>query len=102
MLAFLFYKCQGLLRWVWRQTASSLSWGQISTCRVEIINSKICCAIIVAALWNRAGHYIFALRFLLLSVFFFSLPNLSRWRLDVYHISTHGVALVQIYSRMQV
>ena len=26
----------------------------------------------------------------------FSLPNLSRHRLDVYHISTHDVALVQI------
>ena len=28
--------------------------------------------------------------------FFFSLPNLSGRRLDVYHTSTHGVALVQI------
>jgi len=27
---------------------------------------------------------------------FYSSPNLSRCRLDVYHISTHGVALVQI------
>jgi len=36
----------------------------------------------------------FALWFLLLS--FFSSPNLSRWRLDVYHTSTHGVALVRI------
>jgi len=32
--------------------------------------------------------------FFLLS--FFSSPNLSRCRLDVYHTSTHGVALVQI------
>jgi len=32
-----------------------------------------------------------------LSLFFFlSSPNLSRRRLDVYHTSTHGVALVQI------
>jgi len=30
--------------------------------------------------------------------FFFSSPNLSGWRLDVYHISTHGVALVQILN----
>ena len=29
---------------------------------------------------------------------FFSLPNLSGRRLDVYHTSTHGVALVQIYN----
>jgi len=40
---------------------------------------------------------IFILWFLLSSsVFFFSSPNLSRRRLDVYHTSTHGVALVRI------
>jgi len=53
----------------------------------------------MAALWNEAGHYIFALWFLLLSSFFFLLfssPNLSRRRFDVYHTSTHGVALVLI------
>ena len=48
---------------------------------------------IMAALRSRCGHYIFALWFL--SIFFFS-PNLSGRRLDVYHNSTHGVALVQI------
>jgi len=32
--------------------------------------------LVMAALWYRAGHYIFALWFLL-SFFFFSLPNLS-------------------------
>jgi len=37
--------------------------------------------------------YIFILWFLLLSSFFSS-PNLSSWRLDVYHTSTHGVALL--------
>jgi len=30
------------------------------------------------------------------SIFFFSSPNLSGHRLDVYHTSTHGVALVRI------
>jgi len=30
--------------------------------------------------------------------FFFSSPDLSRRRLDVYHTSTHDVALVQIYD----
>jgi len=40
-------------------------------------------------------YYIFILWFLLLLVFFSS-PNLSRRRLDVYHTSTHGVALVRI------
>jgi len=38
----------------------------------------------MAALYNRAGHYIFALWFLLL-LSFFSSPNLSGRRLDVYH-----------------
>jgi len=53
----------------------------------------------MAALCNRAGHYIFALWFLssiYLSVFFFSSPNLSGRTSDVYHTSTHGVALVWI------
>ena len=52
---------------------------------------------IMTALWNRTGHYIFALWFLLSSFFFlFSSPNLSGRRLDVYHTSTHGVTLVRI------
>jgi len=48
-------------------------------------------------LCNRAGRYIFALWFLL-SFFLFSSPNLSRRTLDVYHTSTHGVALVRIWN----
>ena len=49
----------------------------------------------MAALWNMAGHYIFALWFLLLSIYLsFSPPNLRRRRLDVCHTSTHDVALV--------
>jgi len=74
--------------------------------------------LIMAAVCNRAGHYIFALWFhSSFSVFFFfmaalcnradhiyfhagvsssffSSPNLSGRRLDVYDTSTHGVALV--------
>ena len=45
---------------------------------------------------NRACHYIFALWFL--SFYLFSSPNLSGRRLDVYHTSTHGVALVRIWN----
>jgi len=53
----------------------------------------------MAALWNGAGHYIFALWFLSSSSsVFFSSPNLSDRRLDVYYTSTHGVALVRIYN----
>jgi len=40
----------------------------------------------MVALWNTANHYIFILSFVLL----------LRHRLDVYHTSTHGVALVRI------
>jgi len=56
------------------------------------------CPIIMAALRSRCGHYIiFALWFLsfYLSIFSSSL-NLSGRRLDVYHTSTHDVALVRI------
>ena len=62
---------------------------------------QLCCsaiceqAFIMVALWNRADHYIFMLWFL--SIFYlFSSHNLSGRTLDVYHTSTHGVALVQI------
>jgi len=51
----------------------------------------------MAALWYRAGRYIFALWFL--SIFYLLLlssPNLSGRKLDAYHASTHGVALVRI------
>jgi len=49
-------------------------------------------SLITAALRSRCGYYIFALWFLSI-VFLFSSPNLSCRRLDVYHTSTHGVAL---------
>ena len=49
----------------------------------------------MVALCNMADHYIFALWFLS-SFLFFLWPNLSGRRLDVYHTSTHGVALAQI------
>jgi len=52
--------------------------------------------IIMAALRSTCGHYIFALWFL--SIFFYSSPNLSSRRLDVYHTSTHDVVLVRICS----
>jgi len=54
----------------------------------------------MTALRNRVGHYILPCGFFFyLSVFFFfSSPNLiCRW-LDVYHTSTHGVALVWIQN----
>jgi len=54
-------------------------------------------ALIMLALCNRADHYILPCGFYLSSFFLlFSSPNLSGRRLDVYHTSTHGVALVRI------
>jgi len=74
----------------------------------------------MTALRSRRGHYIFVLWFVsfflwppyviggplyfcpVISIFFFffylfySSPNLSGRRLNVYHTSTHGMALVQI------
>ena len=54
--------------------------------------------LVMATLCNRAGHYIFALWFLssICLSSFFSSPNLSGRRVDVYHTSTHGVAFVRI------
>ena len=47
---------------------------------------------VMVALLNRETIYIFILFLLLL--LFFSSPNLSSRRLDVYHTSAHGVVLV--------
>jgi len=63
--------------------------------KTSIFRFTVACLIIMATLWNRADCYIFLLWFLL-SIFFFSSPILSHRRLDVYHTSTHGVALVRI------
>jgi len=52
--------------------------------------------LIMAALRSRCGHYIFVPFLLVLASFCFSWVNLSGRRLDVYHTSTHGVALVRI------
>jgi len=69
---------------------------------IDTTRKAIACAttllltVFMVALWNRTDHYIFIL-FLSSSFFFFiSSPNLSGQRLDVYHTSTHGVALVRI------
>ena len=54
---------------------------------------------IMAALCNGGPLYfcpVVSFFFLLAIFFFFSSPNLSGRRLDVCHISTHGVALVRI------
>jgi len=52
--------------------------------------------IIMPTLGNRAAIIILSCGVFLLSSFFFSSPNFNGRRLDVYHTSTHGVAVVQI------
>jgi len=99
----------------WRHLAntieSSICHGDTVLCQITFTTCYICYVeitvtlrrgllidstslFIMAILHSRCGHYIFALWFL--SFFFFSSPNLSGHRLDVYHTSTHGVALVRI------
>jgi len=51
-----------------------------------------CTALVMVALCNRSDHYIF----ILFLSSFFSSPNLSGRRLDVYHTLALGVALVRI------
>jgi len=66
---------------------------------VCIFNTKHQFELFMVTLCNTADRYIFALLFLsiyLLLLSFFSSPNLSGRRLDVYHTLTHGVALVRL------
>jgi len=94
------------LQWqwcVWRPSCVVPRWHAATSQHCHIHGSGVVdvvlyfeCSlcVIMAGVWNRAGHYIFALWFLL-SVLFSS-PILSRRRLDVYHTSTHSVAIVRI------
>jgi len=66
---------------------------------VPAVLSPMCCltscfTFVMVALCNRADHYIFMLWFVVVLLSFFSSPNLSSRRLDVYHTSAHGVVLV--------
>ena len=72
---------------------------QVTCCLGLGFTLFVCVLPFMVALCNRADHYIFALLFLSPSIylsFFYSSPNLSGRRLDVYHTLTHGVALVRI------
>ena len=85
------------LHWHVVATKSIGELSQFKVARANTLRRKT--ALIMAALCNRADHYIFALcmfsSFFLL-LYFFCSPNLSGRRLDVYHTSTHGVALARI------
>ena len=85
----------------WSATSFSFLTGQVSLLRNTLLRTQLLHSLpfpIMAVLHSSCGHYIFTLWFLLflLTSIFFSSPILSRCRLDVYHTSTHGVALVRI------
>jgi len=75
----------------------SMSEPDLTQLRADI---KVCLDVnnnlIMVALCNRADHYIFILFLSFFFLLFFSSPNLSGRRLDVYHTLAHGVALVRI------
>jgi len=75
-----------------------LQYGELGPLAAEIVSLVWAPQLIImAALCNRADHYIFCpVISIFLSIFFYSSPNLSGRRLDVYHTSTHGLALVRI------
>jgi len=74
----------------------ALLWQHSANVKYQPVLVLAMCLFFMAALYNRAGHYIFALWFLLSIFYHFSSPNLSGRRVDIYHTSTHGVALVRI------
>ena len=91
-------------------TPQSLAWLTPTTSHYEPIHSLLIMApyvtgqaiyfalwFLMVALCNIGQTIIFLpCSFFLPSIFFYSSPNLSGRRLDVYHTLTHGVALVRI------
>ena len=67
----------------WQQKMSSQLTTQLQKITHDVQGLLSIIIIITAALW-------------FLSIFFYSSPNLSGRRLDVYHTSTHDVALLRI------
>jgi len=72
-------------------------------CNLENKSEPFICGRDAAFLLNYFDHLLWppyiigqAIIFFPCGFFFLSSPNLSSWRLDVYHTYTHGVALVQI------
>ena len=64
-----------------------------------ILVLRVSRTVFMAALCNRGPLYfcpVISVFYLSSIFFFFSSPNLSGHRLDLYHASTHGVALVPI------
>jgi len=78
----------------------SVDWPSWLTAPVK--NLLLLSQLIMAALCNRAGYYIFALWFVSFFFFFFFFysPNLSRRRFDVYHTWCGPSANLECRSEM--
>jgi len=74
--------------WHWSTIKKNMTYSKSFAFQTVICTS----AVIMVALCNRETIYIF----ILFLSSFFSSPNLSGRRLDVYHTLAHGVALVRI------
>jgi len=71
--------------------------GAVQSLRLRYRDGCNLCPIVMVALYGIGLTIIFLPCGFFLSIFlFFSSPNLSGRRLDVYHTSAHGVALVRI------
>ena len=75
-----------------------LSDEDFSHCLNKIESLRLSVFVMAAYVIGGPLYFCPVVSFYLLSIFFFffSSPILSGHRLDVYHTSTHGVALVQI------
>ena len=86
-----------ILQSVVKLPKNEMYWTTISFVELPGIRSLMArdrFELIMVALCNTADHYIFILFLLSFFLLFFSSPNLSSRRLDVYHTSAHGVVLV--------
>ena len=76
------------------ETEKKIDSRQNKTDSIPVL--QVSCLLFMAALRSKYFRPVLLLLLLLL-LLLFSSPNLSRFRLDVYHTSTHDVALVRIY-----
>jgi len=66
-------------------------FASLQNCTFIVLNAGRIIMVAQTIIFSSCG-------FSLLLSFLFSSPNLSRRRVDVYHTSTHGVALVRIQN----
>jgi len=67
------------LRWIWCHVSEAMieHYGNVFVANYVIVTVSI--IVVMAALWSRAGHYIFVLWFLLLSFFSRLISAVGDW-----------------------